>query len=538
MTGFNQIGGSRPRNVRTLERWNVGTFLLRAGARDRRNRERGSATVRAVLWVLVGAAVMLLLVADPLGVSPVDGWLGMARTAAVGEGDGRAEVLWTCPMHPQILQSEPGQCPICGMDLVALEDDATGTAAHQGDEEHAEVLWTCPMHPQILQSEPGQCPICGMDLVPMEGGDEAEDAPSPGTAQGAVVRIDPTVVQNMNVTTEVVDRRDIRRTIRTVGYLEYDEDRMVTVTTKYPGYVEKVYVNYLGQSVTKGDPLFEVYSPELVQTQQELLSAQRYVRQLAGAPDDARQRAEALLEAAKQRLGYWDVSRRQVESLVESGEIVRTLTVQAPASGLIMKRMHGLEGMRIQPGMEVLHIAGLQTLWLEVEVYENQLPWIREGSRATVTFTYFPGETFTGRVRFVQPELSAKTRTVQLTLEVPNPGGRLRVGMYATVVFEPVMVQDAVTVPSQAVLRTGERNVVVVALGEGRFAPREVVLGPEGEGFVQVTEGLTPGDIIVTSSQFLIDSESNLREAVRKMAAAKGADRGQAEAAEAAGHRH
>ncbi|HSO21868.1 MAG TPA: efflux RND transporter periplasmic adaptor subunit [Chondromyces sp.] len=533
----------------------------------------------------MGAAVMLLLVADPLGVSPVDGWLGMARTAAVGEGDGRAEVLWTCPMHPQILQSEPGQCPICGMDLVALEDDATGTtahhgdeehaevlwtcpmhpqilqsepgqcpicgmdlvaleddatgtAAHQGDEEHAEVLWTCPMHPQILQSEPGQCPICGMDLVPMEGGDEAEDAPSPGTAQGAVVRIDPTVVQNMNVTTEVVDRRDIRRTIRTVGYLEYDEDRMVTVTTKYPGYVEKVYVNYLGQSVTKGDPLFEVYSPELVQTQQELLSAQRYVRQLAGAPDDARQRAEALLEAAKQRLGYWDVSRRQVESLVESGEIVRTLTVQAPASGLIMKRMHGLEGMRIQPGMEVLHIAGLQTLWLEVEVYENQLPWIREGSRATVTFTYFPGETFTGRVRFVQPELSAKTRTVQLTLEVPNPGGRLRVGMYATVVFEPVMVQDAVTVPSQAVLRTGERNVVVVALGEGRFAPREVVLGPEGEGFVQVTEGLTPGDIIVTSSQFLIDSESNLREAVRKMAAAKGADRGQAEAAEAAGHRH
>jgi RND family efflux transporter MFP subunit len=155
-----------------------------------------------------------------------------------------------------------------------------------------------------------------------------------------------------------------------------------------------------------------------------------------------------------------------------------------------------------------------------------------------VTFTYFPGETFTGRVRFVEPEVSEKTRTVQLTLEVPNPGGRLRVGMYATVVFEPVVVRDAVTVPSQAVLRTGERNVVVVALGEGRFAPREVVLGPEGEGYVQVTDGLMPGDIIVTSSQFLIDSESNLREAVRKMAAAKGADRGPAEVAEAAGHRH
>ena len=329
-----------------------------------------------------------------------------------------------------------------------------------------------------------------------------------GAGQGPVVRIDPTVQQNMNVTTEAVQRRDITRRIRTVGSLDYDENQMVTVTTKYAGYVESVFVNYLGQPVRKGEPLFEVYSPELVQTQQELLSAVRYADRLVGARPETERRAESLVDAARQRLEFWDISDDQIAALVERGEIVRTLEVTAPASGVVMKRMHGLEGMRIQPGMDVIHIAGLGTMWLGVEVYENQLPWIREGSTATITFTYFPGETFTGRVRYVEPEVSETTRTVQLTL-------------------------DAITVPSQAVLRTGERNVVVVALGDGRFAPRDVSLGREGDGYVQVLDGLEEGEVIVTSAQFLIDSESNLRAAVRKMSAAE-----QGDTAPAAGHRH
>jgi len=445
-----------------------------------------------VWWMALGA-VIVVLVAVPFGLSPVDGWVH----ALLGHD------------HPV---SNAGRS--------------------------ATSLWTCPMHPQVIRHEPGQCPICGMDLVPMESEAGEEPAASTAATRDATVRIDPTVVQNMNVTTEQVQTRDITRQIRTVGSLDYDEDHMVTVTTKYPGYVEKVFVNYLGQAVTRGEPLFEVYAPELVQTQQELLSAIRYAGRLADAPEDTRRRAESLVQAAEQRLRYWDVSDEQVRALVERGEIVRTLKVLAPASGVVMKRVHGLEGMRIQPGMDVIHIAGLDTLWLDVEVYENQLPWLREGSKATVTFTYLPGERLTGRVRYVEPEVSERTRTVQLTLEVPNPGHRLRVGMYATVVFEPVEVRAAVTVPSQTVLRTGERDVVVVALGGGRFAPREVTLGPEGDGFVQVLEGLQPGETIVTSAQFLIDSESNLREAVRKMAPAEHSE-GQAGAGpEAAGHRH
>jgi Cu(I)/Ag(I) efflux system membrane fusion protein/cobalt-zinc-cadmium efflux system membrane fusion protein len=516
--------------------------------------QRGGAVVRAVLWALAGALVMLLLVADPLGVSPVDGWLGIERHADVGHEEGHEHEggLWTCGMHPQVIEDEPGQCPICGMDLVPLRQD----------DGHVDGLWTCGMHPQVIEEEPGQCPICGMDLVPLrdEGGGGAVVKPSGEreilfyrnpmdptitspvprkddmgmdyvpvyaeeaesvAADGAVVTINPAVQQKMNVVTERVRRRDISHRIRTVGYLDYDQEKMVSVTTKYSGFIEKTYVNYIGQPVKKGEPLFEIYAPELVQTEQELLSALRYATVLAAAPEDTRRRAEALLEAARMRLAYWDISDEQVQRLEETGKVFRTLQVTAPASGVVMKRMPGLEGMAVRPGMELLHIADLSDLWLTVEIFEDQLPWLDVGSTATVTMTYFPGEIFHGRVRYIEPEVAQKTRTIQLTLEVPNPGSRLRVGMYATVVFEPVAARNAIAVPSQAVLRTGERNVVIVALGDGRFAPREVRLGPQGEGFVQVLEGLSDGDEIVTSAQFLIDSESNLREAIQKMIAAK-----------------
>jgi RND family efflux transporter MFP subunit len=356
-----------------------------------------------------------------------------------------------------------------------------------------------------------------MDLVPVEA--ESEHLGGAGRENGAIVTIDPMVVQNMNVVTRYVKRRDIAHEIRTVGYLEYDQERMVSVTTKFSGFIEKTYVNYIGQPVRKGEPLFEIYSPELVQTEQELLSAMRYVKSLANAPESARSRAVALLEAARQRLVFWDIATEQIRSLEESGELFRTLQIVAPASGVVMKRMPGLEGMATRPGMELLHIADLSNLWLSVEIFDDQLPWLDIGSPATVTLSYFPGVTYRGRVRYIEPEVSEKTRTVQLKLDVPNRDRRLRVGMYATVVFEPVAAADVITVPVEAVIRTGARDVVVVALGGGRFAPREVVLGPRGDGFIQVLDGLAEGEEIVTSAQFLIDSESNLREAVNKLLA-------------------
>jgi RND family efflux transporter MFP subunit len=432
-----------------------------------------------------------------------------------GHGDGHGDELWTCPMHPDIVEEEPGSCPICGMDLVPVKKD---TASEQGDREV--LFYRSPMDPSITSPVPRKDEM-GMDYVPVYA-DEAESA----AAQGAVVTIDPTVVQNMNVVTEAVERNDIRREIRTVGYLGYDQERMVSVTTKFSGFIEKTYVNHIGQPVTRGEPLFEIYSPELVQTEQELLSAMRYVRNLADAPAETRARAEALLEAARQRLAFWDITPDQIRRLEESNEVFRTLQIVAPASGVVMKRMPGLEGMAAKPGMELLHIADLSNLWLTVEVFDEQLPWLDFGSPATITLSYFPGVTYRGRVRYIEPEVSEKTRTIQLTLDVPNRDGRLRVGMYATVIFNPQVARDAITVPAEAVIRTGERDLVVVALGDGRFAPRDVVLGSRGDGFIQVIQGLSEGEDIVTSAQFLIDSESNLREAIQKMIAAKRAGGG------------
>ncbi|MCA9756553.1 MAG: efflux RND transporter periplasmic adaptor subunit [Candidatus Eisenbacteria bacterium] len=441
------------------------------------------------------------------------------------QSDGSETQLWTCGMHPQVIQEEPGSCPICGMNLVPLRSDAasdgssdlhdkgSGTQDTEQAGSRKILFYRSPMDPSLTSPVPRKDEM-GMDYVPVY----ADEGGSAGK-QGAVVTIDPTVVQNMNVTTELVRRQDVRRQIRTVGYLDYDQEKMVSVTTKYPGFIEKVHANYVGQPVRKGDPLFQVYSPELVQTEQELLSARRYADKLKDAPGDAAQRAEALYQAARARLGYWDISPDQIDRLEETGQVFRTLTVTAPARGVIMKRMDGLDGMAIKPGMELMHIADLSTLWLSVEVFENQLPWVAEGSSAEVTLDYFPGEAFTGTVRYVEPQISEKTRSVSLTLEIANPQRRLRAGMYATVRFQPVVAKNAITVPSQAILRTGERDLIVVALGEGRFAPREVELGPEGDGFAQVLSGLADGDRVVTSSQFLIDSESNLRAAIQKMIA-------------------
>jgi len=486
-----------------------------------------------ILWVLLGFLLAGLVFADPFGWFPFDAWLHGGAAASMSGATAEADVpegtLWTCGMHPNVIQDEPGNCPICGMKLVPLRnggaDQGAAGSDHAGHDHMASaakgdrkiLFYRNPMDPTVTSPVPSKDSM-GMDYVPVYADEVDESGAAAGAMNdGPVVSIDPVTVQNMNVQTAMVERRTVAREIRTVGYLEYDQQKMVSVTTKYPGFVEKVYVNYKGQPVKKGEPLFEIYSPELVQTEQELLSALEYARRMQNAPAEARRRAESLVAAARQRLSYWDITSKQVDEVEQAGKVHRTLTVTSPSSGVVMMRMPGLEGMATKPGMELFHIADLSSLWLNVEVFEDQLAWVREGSMADVTLSYFPGEHFSGRVRYIEPEVSEKTRTVSLMLEVPNRSRKLKSGMYATVVFRPPAAEDAVAVPSQAVLRTGERDVVIVALGNGRFAPRDVELGASGEGYVQVLDGLQAGERIVTSSQFLIDSESNLKEAIQKM---------------------
>ncbi len=484
---------------------------------------RGRRVLVNIAWLGVGVVLTWGLLANPFGLSSLDSLrhrlLGDHEAAAEGEA-GESARFWTCGMHPEVIQDEPGTCPICHMNLVPVQAGApprpTPAVAVPGEREI--LFYRNPMDPTVTSPVPAKDDM-GMDYVPIYA-DEVGDA----ARGGATVTIDPAVVQNMNVLTAAVEKGELAREIRTVGYLEYDQQKMVSVTTKYPGWIEKVFVNYVGEPVRKGQPLFEIYSPELVQTEQDLLSAIGFARRMRDATEDAHRRALDLVEASRQRLRYWDVTEEQIRRLEETAKVFRTLTVVAPAGGVVMMRKPGLEGMAVKPGMELFHIANMSSLWLSVEAFENQIRWLRVGSLAEVSLSYFPGETFTGRVRFIEPQINEATRTVPLKLEVPNRGGRLRAGMYATVTFQPVVAQDAVLVPAPAVLRTGQRNLVVVAEGEGRFTPREVRLGAEGSGRVEILSGLQAGEEVVASAQYLIDSASNLREAVQKLMAARVTD--------------
>lgn len=482
----------------------------------------GGATATLVLAALVaGILLAQFLPADLFGLrgesSPGSAPPVESTDEATDQG------LWTCGMHPHVLEEEPGSCPICGMDL-------TPVASSSGDEPvaHAEATWTCPDHEMIVEEAPGLCPIDGLELVPTG---------SPQGSSRPAVDIDAGTLQKMNVRTTTAERRDLRRPMRTVGYLEYDQQRMVTVTTKYSGWIEKVFVNYVGEKVRAGQPLFEIYSPELVQTEKELLSALRFAREMEDAPEDAQRRAWSLVESARLRLGYWDISAEEIQTLEDTGEVFRTLEVRAPAGGLVMKRLAGLEGMAVRPGMELFHIADLSHLWVEAELFEDQVAWVHEGMEATIELSYFPGESISGRVRILEPALSEGTRTMRVKIAVPNRGERLRKGMYATVTLEPIVSQGTLTVPIEAVLRSGTRDVVVVADGGGRFVPREVEIGLEAGDFAEVLSGLEDGVEIVTSAQFLFDSESSLRESIQKLIAGRSGRQGEsAQSADPAHH--
>jgi Cu(I)/Ag(I) efflux system membrane fusion protein/cobalt-zinc-cadmium efflux system membrane fusion protein len=379
--------------------------------------------------------------------------------------------------------------------------------------------WVAPMDPTYIRDAPGKSPM-GMDLVPVYE-DEVDTAPG-------IVAIDPGFVQSIGVQTEPARRVDIPFTIRTIGTLVYNDSQIALVTTKYEGWIEKAYVNYVGQPVEVGDPLFEVYSPELVSTQEEYLHALDYAERMRDSGfSSMAARADAMLDAARQRLGYWDVTDSQIAELQASRTPRRTLAFGAARSGVVVWKMdQAMEGMHVTPGMNLYRIADVSTIWADVEVFENQIPWLRLGQRATIELPYESGRRVTGHVRYLYPFLTEETRALKVSIELPNPGARLRVGMYANVIFDVPSATGVLAVPEEAVIRSGTRNVIVIALGEGRFHVRDVVLGVNGNGLWEVKTGLDEGEQVVVSAQFLIDSESSLREAIRKITSGMGGGAG------------
>lgn len=381
--------------------------------------------------------------------------------------------------------------------------------------------YTCSMHPQIVQAEPGKCPICGMDLMPVL----RSPAQRPGVAETAV-RVSPHFTQNFAVSTTEAVRSHLPMSIRTVGYLDHDEANVVSVSTKFAGWIERSHVNTIGERVSEGDLLFEVYSPELVAAQQEYLAAADFARRLrsGGATGDAVERAESLREAAIDRLRFLGLTESQISRLRVGATVPRLLEVYAPESGFVVaKTSDSLDGAYLTPGAPVVKIADHSTLWAKVEFHEHSVQHLREGLRAEIGLDAYPGREWSGELLFFQPAMNPQTQTLTGFVAVDNSQGILRPKMYAEVRILLPGVPNAVVVPAQSVLHTGDRSVVVIAGDSGRFAPREVEVGAESDGLVHVVSGVEPGERVVTSSQFLFDSESNLRTSLSQLLEAGGA---------------
>jgi membrane fusion protein, copper/silver efflux system len=302
------------------------------------------------------------------------------------------------------------------------------------------------------------------------------------------------------------------KVIRTVGRIEYDERGLATVNTKYEGWIEKLYVDYTGIFVKKGDVLADIYSPELFATQQEYVNLLRWTRSRKADTSwgqNVFKDTEALLEAAKSRLKLWDITDDQIKEIEGSGKPLRTLKIYSPVSGYVVQKM-AILGMRVMPGEKLFDLADLSNVWVIADIYEYELPFIKLGMKADMTLSYLPGKSFNGRVEYIYPFLSNETRTAKVRFTVLNQSGELKPQMFSNVEIN-INLGDKLAIPDSAVLETGTRQIVYVEKGEGYFEPREILVGVRGEGMVEVSQGLRAGEKVVSAANFLIDSEAQLK---------------------------
>ncbi len=429
---------------------------------------------------------------------------------------GQTTQLWMSPTDPTFIRDEPG-VDLKGQKLVPFTGELGGppaaapaaTAAAPGKQERKIKYWVSPMDPGYIRDKPGKAP-CGMDLVPVyeEVGEEA-----PGT-----IKVSPAAIQSMGVTTTKVQVRPLSRITLTVGMVTFDERNLNVITTKMDGWVERLYVRATGDPIRRGQTLLSIYSPELVTTQQEYLLALKNVKTMQKSKiPEYQEGARRLLEAARQRLKLWDIPDSEITHLEQTGAVRKTLTLVSPVNGIVTKRMV-TQGMYVKAGMPALEVADLSTIWVDADIYQYELPWIKVGQMVTMTLDYLPGETFQGRIDYIYPYMKEATRTARVRLRFPNPNLKLKPEMFAQVKIESPVTHNAVVVPSDAVLDTGLKQHVFIALGQGRFEPREVKLGVLGnDGMREVLSGLKGGEEVVTSAQFMLDSESRFREAVQMM---------------------
>jgi Cu(I)/Ag(I) efflux system membrane fusion protein len=430
------------------------------------------------------------------------------HAADAGKPQAEAKDLYVCPMHPTITSDHPGDCPICGMKLVKAAAPA-GDKAPAGPRKIA--FYRSPMDPKQTSPTPRKDEM-GMDYLPVYE-DEARSGAAP--VEGlATVQIDPQRQQLIGLKTAPVTRGSVGATWRTVGKVAVDETRVHHVNIKVSGFAERMYVDYVGKYVKRGEPLFTIYSPDLLSVQQEYLLALRTRKALSGG-GLAGDSGEELVAAARQRLELWDIPDAEIHRLERTGKPTKTLTIYSPMSGVVTKK-DLVMGHRLNEGDMPYEITDLSSVWVFADGYESDLSRLKLGLTATLSLQAFPNRTFKGKVIFIDPVVDPKTRTAKVRLEFPNPAGDLRPEMFGEVTLHATPRQG-LRIPADAVIDSGGSKVVFVALGEGKFQPRSVKLGVVSAESAEVISGLAAGEQVVTRANFLIDSESRLRASLAAM---------------------
>jgi RND family efflux transporter MFP subunit len=397
-------------------------------------------------------------------------------------------------------------CTGCGKDEHE-RDTATTTQYH------------CPMHPTIVTDQPGDCPICGMKLVPLKhdaGDSTAAGGPSSTVPGLAVVSITPQSRQVMGLQLGTVERRELSREVRTSARIVADETRLHHVTLKVDGWVNELFASFTGQEVKMGDPLLTIYSPDLVSAQREYVTALEARDRMSSASDPGASRsADEMVIAAKRRLELWDMSGEQIYRLDTTRDVEKYVTLFAHGSGVVIDR-NIVAGHKVLAGEVLMTIADLTRVWGDADIYQSDLPYVTVGMPLELSLPYWPDKTFRGKVIFVSPTLDPETRTLRARLEIPNPELLLRPGMYgdASLFYR---LGEKLSIPASAVMFSGKRSYAFRDTGDGHLVPTLITVGTRGDGWYEVIEGLTEGDRIVVSANFLVDSESSLKAALEAM---------------------
>jgi RND family efflux transporter MFP subunit len=388
---------------------------------------------------------------------------------------------------------------------VQVAADAVNPSPANAKAERKILYYRNPMGLPDTSPVPKKDPM-GMDYVAVYDGDE----PDTGSNQ---IRVSVDKVQKLGVRSEPASMRSLDKVVKAVGRIEVDERRVFAIAPKFEGWVEHLFVNATGQPVSKGQPLFEVYSPELVSAQREYAIATEAVKALKNAGEDPQASMKRLADSSLARLKNWDISEEQVRALTETGEARRTLTFRSPVSGIVMEKK-AVQGMRFMPGDSLYQVADLSSVWVIADVYEQDIALVRTGGKAKISISAYPDRSFDGTITYVYPTLKPETRTIPVRLEMSNPGHLLKPAMFAQIELPVGGKGKVLTVPNSAVIDSGTRRIVLVQLAEGRFQPREVKLGSRTDTYVEVMDGVKDGEQVVVAANFLIDAESNLKAAI------------------------